>query len=653
MPGRAAVEAALSVRYRHRAFRWWRVGSLGRRVIRELGRAVRAPTRAAALFLTIAGVLLSAVGLGLTFDGDLLGAVGATSTRVLAILVVLVVFLISGMAVWRLLPADELASFLVQGRATSEILETIALRIHRLANRFVRETARVSDLPRRLLEARNGPKAQRAGLVREVERAIRAIHALHQGQDHNIRRIEALKWEAARELQVSTRSLCDHVLQFSPVMFRIGVGKYIRNLREMVELIQAKGFDRADEERFRGLLEQNLRLEEDCGRRVWIQERLLRFRDLHSDICALSSTRSTSSSLQAYCRALSGLARRQRRRLTTRTWRRWRRWNGSIEDPVYVETYERFLFLYRRQQAHPGFDLHALLVKAVASPLLASRFPSQVVHRLGATLRAMGWTARPAAELPPAGTDEDDPRERLEGHLQRYLERLDALQEVYRYFNSLATLSREAMRGTFTAVLEEWSAGLARDSVVYLVTLGYSKTVRELIRYGLTLSGEVAERAEPEIQLYQLLAGDRDELDTRLMAWELGDLRLGRSVRAAAGSGEMLASLSRPGDRVLVLLGAEAIDSERRVVHPRAVLDRLLPMVDALNGARVPVLVVVAAESYKRHDRAFTIGPLYHGHFERVGIYDAARVDLVISDQDPDPADWRRVVSHRLRLWSW
>jgi hypothetical protein len=84
------------------------------------------------------------------------------------------------------------------------------------------------------------------------------------------------------------------------------------------------------------------------------------------------------------------------------------------------------------------------------------------------------------------------------------------------------------------------------------------------------------------------------------------------------------------------------------VVHPRSVLERLQPVLDRLSGAQVPTLVVVAAESFKRLQAPFASGPFYRGHFERVGVYEAELVDLVLSDRGTDPADWQSVVDGRL-----
>ena len=316
-----------------------------------------------------------------------------------------------------------------------------------------------------------------------------------------------------------------------------------------------------------------------------------------------------------------------------------------MDDADYIETLERFLFLYRRQRAHPGFDLHSLLMKVVEG-MGEDHFDPAIVKDQAAALRAMDWLSGRLAQRGPGGRHEDDAR-----HRERFLARLDALSHIHRYFNRAVSLSRSAMQAPFAAVLDAWCARAKPGAVIYVVTSGYSKTVRELIREGLGPRWE-RQRGVSELRphLFQLLAGDEDELDSRLMTWELRDARGRETRRLAAGSGEMLVTLTRRGDRVLVLLGAEAVDVDRRVVHPRSVLERLRPVVERLASRRIPVLVVVAAEAYKRHEAPFASGPLYRGYFERLGIYEAELVNLVISESATDPADWKRVIRRQLRL---
>jgi hypothetical protein len=627
--------------------RWWWL-HLPRLWLLGLVRVLRAASRASSLFLTIFGALISAIALAFALPGRDLPA--RFTAVVLLFASLLSAFLAAGFAVLRMLPPAELARFLVEGRKTREILEILALRIRRLAMKFVAKTAKVSDLPADLLRViQERPPEERFLLLAEAEKAIRGIDKLSRRQDINFRRIDALKKAAARELDLSYRSLCDHVLQFSPAMFRVGVDKYQRNLDEMVELTSAKDFEDADASRFQGLIDQNKRLEDDCRFRARAQELLLRFDDLHGHIRSLASTRSTSGSLQAYSRALADIASKSCPHLAGRSWRRgWRRWSGSVRDVPYAATRDRFGFLYRRQRAHPGFSLHTLLAQAVevmATKPFTEHFDQKVVGLQRQALSALDRDSEAVEAIPPAKGGDPPTEDR-----HSYLARLFALSEIHRYFNRAVSLSRSEMREGFGKVLDAWWARVASGAVVYLVTAGYSKTVRELIRHALGARWDEPGRDHPPWRphLYQLLAGDDEELDSRLMVWELRDLWTRERWRPASGSGEMLVSLTRPGDRVMLLLGAEAVDSDRRVVHPRSVLERLQPVLDRLSGAQVPTLVVVAAESFKRLQAPFATGPFYRGHFERVGVYEAELVDLVLSDRGTDPADWQSVVDGRL-----
>lgn len=646
------------------SFFWWRVRESPRLCWLALLRVLRAASRTAALFLTIFGVLLAAIALGFTVAGrDLPSDLPAAGWLLVSLVTS---FVAAGFFTLWMLPPPDLAKLLIEGKKSREIFEVMALRIRRLAMRFVRETEKVSEVPDVLLEwVRKGTRSGvRDSLIDEIILAIDAIDDLCRAEDINFRRIDAMKRAAAQELGLSYRSLCDHILQFSPVMFQIGVGKYLRNLQEMVELATAADFQTADASRFRGLIDQNKRLEKTCRDRATIQELLLRFHELHRDIRALASTRSTSGALQAYSCALAELARLRRPLLEGRSWRRgWRRWSGSVDDHAYIATYERFLFLFRRRRAHPGFDLHALLRQAVdrmAMPPFESHFDRGLVVEQRSTLRALDrhgkGRAKDERDLPPpvSGLARLAPagKGNNPAHRKRFLERLGAMSQLHRYFNRAVSLCRSAMQPHFDAVLDAWYMGLAPEAVAYVVTGGYSKTVREMIRVGLgSARSRQEDRPSWKPHLFQLLAGDEDELDSRLMTWELQRL-WGHSEEEvlAAGSGEMLVSLARSGDRVLVLLGAEAVDSGRQVVHPRSVIERLEPVIRRLIEKRIAVLVVVAAESFKHFPGRFAGVLMKQKQFERIGVYEASVVDLVVSDSGTDPGDWQWVIGRRLQL---
>lgn len=638
-------------RIRGEAWTSWKLANRRRHFAARLARLVRTAFRAPALFLTVLGLLasiaglltsiLSLIGLGVSIEVVVLGLSAAT----------LLSFFLSGELAQHLLPPDELGRLLVQGRPVSEILQSIAWRIRSVCRRFSAAQASPGVLSE-LQEASCDPGRAAAlpSLLEQVRATMRVVGDMRGKQDQDLRRIVALKHEAGHELGISVRRLCDHVFQFSPTFFRQGVDKYLLNLREMISLAEAsvsRPLANADCERFAGLVLQNRRLEEACAFRARVQEFLLRYDDLHDDVAALASSRSTSGSLQAYARALARLARTDRIRFEDagRTAARGERPPVS-EEVLYLDTLDRFFFLHRRQRAHPGFDLHSLLRSAVDRFPEESPYDPERVRLQSAVLRWMETVTEEEFEPPPSD------RRSLDLRRRRFVDRLAALAEIERYFNLSVGIARSRMVRRFRQILASWRHGCGSESRVYVVASGYSKTVRELLKRGIPEPSD-----ESSIEIFLLLSGVAGELGAREMAWELRSIVKNtkdetdgeRSPRVAAGSEESLASVVRPGDRVLLLLGAECIDADGRVAHPHIALPRLGPLIRDLGSLRVATLTVVAAEDYKRLPVPFAATRFLKEHFEPVPVYEPELIDLFLSESSPDHAAWERVIRSRLR----
>lgn len=571
-------------------------------------------------------------------------------------------YLLANWFVLRRLPPAELAPLVVQGRPVDEILEAIADRIHRLCRRFLievggwpRDEDRWSRVRRglrpsrrrrlppdrrlldRLLEAARGEIEASAELVCSAEARADELRSVRERHDLALRRIEALKHEASRELAISSRRFCDHVLQFSPSLFRQGFDKYLRNLREMIELVRIRErtgrLADIDVERFAALVAQSRQLEKHTLERTTIQEQLLRFRDLHDDVCSLASSRSTSGAIQAYARAISQLAVKQEKRLR----------ESGLDDQEYrsrfVEIVDRFRFLYRRQRAHPGFDLHDLLSRWVEN-LDGAAFEEGAAEAQASLLKEMGSEKGQRLFIQPVAKS---------AHLRHdmMLKHLEAASAFHGFFNRAVGLSRREIADRFGRALRQWRESAPTDTTVYLVIGGYSKTVRDLLKGSCAELTGRDEGREARLRTFLLLGGDDEELAARKMVWDLRGAGSKETLRIAAGSEEMLLSLVRSGDRVLILLGAECVDSERRVVHPHTALPRMQHVLDDLRGREVVTLTIVAAEEYKCLPVPLGETPFLFRQFEKVYIYPPDLVDLVLTESRPEPAEIRAIVSGR------
>ena len=95
-----------------------------------------------------------------------------------------------------------------------------------------------------------------------------------------------------------------------------------------------------------------------------------------------------------------------------------------------------------------------------------------------------------------------------------------------------------------------------------------------------------------------MLPRESDSLDARVLEYELKESEQFRRDRLlAAGRWEILVELLEEGDQVLIILGAESFDKERRVVYAPGIPDQLADIVTALEKKKIHAVGVVVAES--------------------------------------------------------
>jgi hypothetical protein len=518
-------------------------------------------------------------------------------------------FMVGGIAALSMLAPGEYAQIVLSGRPVQEVFFSIADRAQILSVRFSRGTRGLRPLMQALFEtAKKHTEATRLEQEDEIELrrivetlrrqwalhlgssaahwTIKSVRQLLTGKHRHIRRVEAMKLLAAQELDIPARRLCDHIFQFSPTMFEYGVRTYLRNLDEMQAAIRTL---RTPQEiaKFCGQVRQNFFLDNWCLEKVDLLESLIVNESLHRSLRQLASVHSTSGSLQVYARALRDAGRTDRDR------------GGEAERNAVAR--RRLWFLYRKQRARPGFDVHYLLRTLLEDDADLCRLLDDVASP-PPEKPSLPESARRLGELPT------EVQKRLVERRAR-----------------LAHLAGDLYRA--------WAIPGTRQ---YIVTHGYSKTVREVLRA--CFGEDAGSPGYPEPRVFLLSTEDpQAEFDARLMKVELRQCLGSRELSIAAGSVEFLCGLLKRSDQLLIMLGAESFDADRRVVHPRtaaAHVERLLKQ------ARCPHLCVVVAESYKRLPGDLTASTFFADHFDRVSIYDSSLVDFIVSDDGIEPPDW-------------
>lgn len=612
--------------------------------IADLRLAFRATNRAPAISLTLftglTSILLFLLGVATAQEGE---PSPLFSWRFLLLLFagLLVSYIGGGFAALRFLSPEQFAETVISGNSEKEIFRLISYRARRLCMAFIRRTQPIGLLMAELLEMANDPDRLRGDprrlgeeirgivhrhqskrrLLRRVslEKTQRRVYKLLLGKDRELRRLEAMKLAASAELGIPPRRFCDQLIQFSPAMFRDGAGKYVQNIKEMIAM-KKEFHSHAEIARFCGLVRQNRWLEDSARARVLKLTELIRFRFLYGFLHAFVATRSTSGSLQKYSRALTTGVEPY-----------------SLPPPLRrLRTWEKLRFLYRKQRAHPGFELHRLLIRLCKESIRDLDGAAATDARDRVRLQRIAELLERLAEAQPRWDANFPPGPEFDLMLSA-LERLPA------YVSRAVAQARTSINSRFRELMANWAGGVTgRKGHTYLVTYGYSKTVREVIR-----DAFLEPDSSRDLRLF-LLSGDsaNDEFDARRMKLEIKQYPHASSIHLAAGHPEFLLGLLSSNDRVILVQGIESYDKELRMVHPRTTGTQLAKLRDHLDLAKIPNLLAVVAESYKRQEQELSQTPLFTLHFERVAIYRAD--DLIVVGSDGiEPGHWRRIVAER------
>jgi hypothetical protein len=532
---------------------------------------------------------------------------------------------------WRALhqlPPDEFSRVSIGGLSASQILQLISYEIWKVARRFHSspDLARLRKVVDGVVDFEAADDASLTPLVEtiadrqaDLERHLERLKRLAVQQQGAAQRITAMKHFAAEEFGTPPRRLCDHLFQFSPMMYLSRTAKLVGNWEEILANFHQLGSPGPLSRRLRALLEENRRIDAQIGRRIDYQLQILRFFDLLPYVHALASEHSTSGSLRNYARAISHVVRSAQKRYgeTAIT-------KGSR---AYEEIGTKLQFLYFKQRVHPGFDLHHTCIRACE----------------------LGRDKAPRRDKPL--------RDRIDSHLT-VLEHLhrsrgrsafpptvgsgNALQVV----NGLAKLAgdidatieecRKEIYGRFTAYYLAWARRHRSADRPFVLTHGYSKTVRDALKN--LLGGIPGDAQRPRIFVMTSPESEagRDGFDTRLMTYELRQSReIVSQDDVAFGDEKLFLSLLEPRAQILVVLGAECFDEALRVIHPRGM--SLTPEDLTSRAGTHTLTTVVLAEEYKFRRNLLDVPTFYQHHLDRISLYDRGVVDAIISDREVRP----------------
>ena len=309
-------------------------------------------------------------------------------------------------------------------------------------------------------------------------------------------------------------------------------------------------------------------------------------------------------------------------------------------------------FLARKQHTHSGFDLDKLCESAFQARLKELRPSESTQYRTLLTLlRICSNLLRHedrADEKPDNSRARRSSRRReirkarsyrplsLETDREGYREAFSALgplKQSWKIINEVVWGSREKIAQEFKRYYQEWDNASDPSCRVVHVTHGFSSTVRDVLTEAFK-EGSLGQR-DDRIRIFIIRSEEQDDLDSRLMAHALAALRSvlaelpsAATIDLAVADVKSLAGFLDGETKVLVVLGAEAFDNNRRVIHPQGIdLEILDSELDHAKSHKI----VILAESYKQQE-ILSDSQFYRYHLDRIRVYPPDMVDAVITD---------------------
>ncbi|MCB0112084.1 MAG: hypothetical protein KDE53_39450, partial [Caldilineaceae bacterium] len=448
-----------------------------------------------------------------------------------------------------------------------------------------------------------------AGARSQIESHIEVLNKYVVAQQWPLQRMQVMKHLASREFGIPPTRFCDYIVQFSPEIYNKRIRKYVKNWEEILETIDAEH----PMDRMKALMAENKSIYADIYKRRLYQEQILTFKDLHQHIHDFAREHSTSASIKNYVKALSAVAA---------TVMKSYQGESFVRSPLYTIVCKKLEFLYYKQRVHPGFDLHRAAIQLFK---LDTQRHDSICSRSSDHVDMLE-RFHVGANGAFVSHEEHKAHSELQNLAAMFMDMIEIL-----------SANREELIANFKDAYLRW-IGREDESVDfqsshYILTHGYSRTVRETIKYGLRpLIAESDSHNRPRV--YIIKSSDEDAIDTRLMEFELRQNVLNENegqspLEIMSADESVLLDLFGPHSHVLLVLGTEAYDQKCHVIHPRGIRLRELRTAIQKTGAHCTVMIV--AEGYKCHDNLLEIQEFYQHHLDRIAINGAGQVDEVVS----------------------
>lgn len=522
----------------------------------------------------------------------------STLKLVLVTLASIIVILVSTAlsAIWALgvLPPTEYAQVLLAGRPATESLQIISRKILDACDSFRKLTKQFEDHPT------------------DIEnRKIRKLSQQLANRQGTLVRLSALMDVASAELDIPLTRLRDRLFEYDPAAHRSYGRQYIRNL----EALQKP--DRLTPEMKESLGTENSKIVELARTIQGYQKDLTTYTSLDQDILYLAAVHSTSEAVQQYARALSSIAYH-----TIVALGKDKNTYSESRSEQLRDAARAVRFLLRKQHSHSGFDLDQLCLT------LSQTRDIEVGSGVLRDLRDIFSRAHPVGEAGPFWPLSDLGHGDVDGYPEA-VRKIESLQVLWGLTNEVIWASRKTLSKRFTDYYSEWRHETSSTPKIVLVTHGFSSTVKCVLKSIFRddpSGGRANERDVP--RMFIVRSQDDGDLDSRLMAVALRQIRDAR-IDVAVAEVESLTAFLDKETKVLVLLGAECFDDDRRVVHPQGLdMGKLKERLADASSHRI----VILAEEYKHQRDLLAHSRFYRYHLDRIKLYKPELVNSIITN---------------------
>lgn len=587
---------------------------------RRLGRTFLAGTPGTVLLLIgFVAVLLPGYTVLLLMKGwGLLASILISTAAILGI------WCVGGLLTYnslRHLPPEEYARTVMDGYPVTRSLQLVSHAIWKLCRRFVKNQSTVclEKFADQLLQAISKQETDPILSLQKhrIGKHVQRLAGMLLRQDASIQRVIALKKFSAKQLHLPEQQVCDYLYQFSPTLFRNRVAKYISNWEEILNM---DAYHSADcipvlRNRLKAILLQNKSILQKTTKRMQYQTQLFTYTDLHSHIQGFVSDASISGAVRQYAQAISCVAHQALSELRPGQTENRRQLTAMLQ-----EVWNRLQFLYYKQRAREGFDLHYTCYRICKT---AAAGGHSVPHRRENQIALLeGLMTNP--DHNPFNPDP--------------LPALRELQDLSHLFETVTIVveqCRDNLIETFRGFYDTWLDGMPQyepGPARLIITHDYSKTVREVLkRVVLPLGGKqsvIPEVACPKIFIVK--SRQEEASPAKLMMYELKEGGFRQELKNTFSGVDKLMS----GAKIMILIGAECFDRDRWVFHPGGIGEYIQGLRKLTEQQDADLLVVVVAESYKCHDRLVELPEFYQDRFDRLSLYEPGMIDVIVTNSD-------------------